>query len=81
MVEAIPIQEIKPVVLLKAKTLHKSSETQLNPFLQVDDVYSPEFAQSVILTGSPEELDHEWSTLIPQNFSAVYTSASASITS
>lgn len=61
-------------MLIEAKTLHKSSETQLNLSLQVDDVYSPEFAHNVVLTGSPEELDHEWSTLISWNFSAVYTS-------
>ncbi|KAJ5160568.1 uncharacterized protein N7482_007572 [Penicillium canariense] len=76
--EAIPIQEITPVVLVDAKGVQESIEKlwqQLDLFHQADDIYSEEFAQSVVLTGSPEELDHGRSNLQSQNLSSVYTTS------
>ncbi|KAJ6006803.1 hypothetical protein N7451_004747 [Penicillium sp. IBT 35674x] len=76
--ENIQFQEITPVVLLEAKIVQESTEKlvpQLNLFQRVDDVYKEEFSNSVVLTGSPEELTIGQSTLVAQNFSAVYTSS------
>lgn len=64
-------------MLLEAKTVQEFPEKithQLDLFQQADDVYSPEFAHSVVITGSLEELDHGRSTLLSQHFSTVYTS-------
>ncbi|KAF9252091.1 hypothetical protein DTO006G1_2838 [Penicillium roqueforti] len=76
--ENIHVQETKAVVLLEAKIVQENTERlmqQLNLFEQVDDVYNREFSRSIVLTGTPEELNQGKSTLVSQKFSTVYTSS------
>lgn len=67
-------------MLLQAKRVHETISCfedllkQFDIFKEVDDVYNDDFSKTILLTGTPEELNLGKSTLASQNVTTVYTS-------
>lgn len=75
------------MVLLQAKRVHETISCpedllkQFDLFKAFDDVYNEEFSNTILLTGTPEELDLGKSTLASHHVTTVYTSTTVELPS